>query len=56
MEELRKATPKSLWMRDLEAFLKQLDAQELEEAKVAGGTGTTRLSAPIMARVHADEQ
>ncbi|KAH7306210.1 hypothetical protein KP509_22G002000 [Ceratopteris richardii] len=33
VEDLKRATPKSLWLKDLEAFLKQLDAQELEEAK-----------------------
>eukprot|EP00250_Pteridium_aquilinum_P019523 c24465_g1_i1 orf=369-4922(-) len=33
VEELKRATPKSLWIKDLEAFLQQLDIQELEEAK-----------------------
>ncbi|KAI5070065.1 hypothetical protein GOP47_0014408 [Adiantum capillus-veneris] len=33
VEELRRATPKSLWIRDLEALENQLDVQELEEAQ-----------------------
>ncbi|MCO5587675.1 hypothetical protein L7F22_041626 [Adiantum nelumboides] len=33
VEELKRATPKSLWLKDLDAFLNQLNAQELEEAK-----------------------
>ncbi|CAK9876172.1 unnamed protein product [Sphagnum jensenii] len=33
VETLKKATPKSLWERDLDTFINQLDAQEAEEAK-----------------------
>ncbi|CAM6116025.1 unnamed protein product [Calypogeia fissa] len=33
VEELRRASPKDLWARDLDAFLVQLDAQDLEEQK-----------------------
>ncbi|KAF3788559.1 DNA topoisomerase 2 [Nymphaea thermarum] len=33
VEELNKATPESLWLRDLDAFMVQLDAQALQEAK-----------------------
>nr|ADE77840.1 unknown [Picea sitchensis] len=33
VEELKKETPKSLWCKDLDAFTKELDAQDLQEAK-----------------------
>ncbi|KAI5059589.1 hypothetical protein GOP47_0025908 [Adiantum capillus-veneris] len=33
VEELKRATPKSLWLKDLDEFLVKLNAQELEEAK-----------------------
>ncbi|KAH9301945.1 hypothetical protein KI387_013528, partial [Taxus chinensis] len=32
-EELKKTTPKSLWLKDLEALDRELDAQELQQAK-----------------------
>eukprot|EP01018_Ginkgo_biloba_P032588 Gb_11673 [translate_table: standard] len=33
VEELKKATPKSLWFKDLDAFLRELDAQDMQDAK-----------------------
>eukprot|EP01018_Ginkgo_biloba_P024990 Gb_12824 [translate_table: standard] len=33
VEELKKETPKSLWSKDLDAFIRELDAQDMQEAK-----------------------
>ncbi|XP_058111742.1 DNA topoisomerase 2-like [Magnolia sinica] len=39
VEELKKETPKSLWMKDLDAFITALDEHEKEEAQVEEVTG-----------------
>ncbi|XP_058073689.1 DNA topoisomerase 2-like isoform X2 [Magnolia sinica] len=39
VQELKKETPKSLWMKDLDAFITALDEHEKEEAQVEEVTG-----------------
>ncbi|KAK1306769.1 DNA topoisomerase 2 [Acorus calamus] len=57
VDELRKATPKSLWDKDLDSFVKELDEQEKTEAQaevvrkaMRKKEGSTATAKPVAAR------
>ncbi|KAK1259798.1 DNA topoisomerase 2 [Acorus gramineus] len=57
VDELRKATPKSLWEKDLDSFVKELDEQERTEAQaevvrkaMRKKEGSTATAKPVAAR------